>query len=124
MLLRIADKEANSGDRSSFYEELEDVEETVDEPEVKAPLSFAEILSLSKGPKVEVKKQPKSILKKKVKKVPIDKTKSPEERVKEQYQKMKYQVRSIEHKGRQLQDTLIKDKERVSSLEKLALAEI
>jgi hypothetical protein len=65
-------------------------------------------MKLAKGPKVE-KKPP---IAKKVPK-PVEKPKSREERMKENYSKLKYEIRSIGHKAGQLHDSCLKDKDRI-----------
>ena len=100
-------------------EEQEQEQEQEEEPEKpKEPLSFAEIMKLAKAPKVEKKKELKPILK--VTKAP----KMTKEEMKEKFTQLKYEVRSINHKGQQLQDNCFKDRGRIEQVLKVTLAEV
>ena len=102
-----------------MQEEQEQEEEEEEEPKKQEPLSFAEIMKLAKAPKVEKPKpQPKPILK--VTKAP----KMTKAEIKEQFQRLKYEVRSINHKGQQLSDNCFKDKSRIAEVLKVTLAEV
>ena len=98
--------------------EQEEQEEEEEPPKKQEPLSFAEIMKLAKAPKVEKKKELKPILK--VTKAP----KMTKEDIKEKFQQLKYEVRSINHKGQQLQDNCFKDRGRIEQVLKVTLAEV
>ena len=103
-----------------LQEEQEKEEEEEEEPpKPKEQLSFAEIMKLAKAPKVEKKKEPvKPILK--VTKAP----KMTKEEIKEKFTQLKYEVRSINHKGQQLHDNCLKDRSRIEQVLKVTLAEV
>merc|ERR1719507_822415 len=112
-LLRNASK-----DLQEMQEEQEQEQEEEDPPKKQEPLSFAEIMKLAKAPKVEKKKELKPILK--VTKAP----KMTKEEMKEKFTQLKYEVRSINHKGQQLQDNCFKDRGRIEQVLKVTLAEV
>ena len=100
-------------------QEKEEEEEEEEPPKPKEQLSFAEIMKLAKAPKVEKKKEPvKPILK--VTKAP----KMTKEEIKEKFTQLKYEVRSINHKGQQLHDNCLKDRSRIEQVLKVTLAEV
>ena len=100
-------------------EKEQEEEEEEEEPKPKEQLSFAEIMKLAKAPKVEKKKEPvKPILK--VTKAP----KMTKEEIKEKFTQLKYEVRSINHKGQQLHDNCLKDRSRIEQVLKVTLAEV
>ena len=99
-------------------QEQEEEEEEEEPPKKQEPLTFAEIMKLAKAPKVEKKKELKPILK--VTKAP----KMTKEEIKEQLTQLKYEVRSINHKGEQLKDNCLKDRSRIEQVLKVTLAEV
>ena len=100
-------------------EKEQEEEEEEEPPKPKEQLSFAEIMKLAKAPKVEKKKEPvKPILK--VTKAP----KMTKEEIKEKFTQLKYEVRSINHKGQQLHDNCLKDRSRIEQVLKVTLAEV
>ena len=91
----------------------------MDEPKKNEPKSFADIMKLAKAPKKEEIKEIKSIPVVNVKKVlstPADRAETRDANLKESAVKAKYDVRAIQHKARQIQDSCIKDRERISAV--------
>ena len=101
-----------------LQEEEQEQEQEEEPPKKQEPLSFAEIMKLAKAPKVEKKKELKPILK--VTKAP----KMTKEEIKEKFTQLKYEIRSINHKGQQLHDNCLKDRGRIDHVLKVTLAEV
>ena len=115
-LLESKDRLLRNASKDLQEEQEQEQEEEPEKP--KEPLSFAEIMKLAKAPKVEKKKELKPILK--VTKAP----KMTKEEIKEQLTQLKYEVRSINHKGEQLKDNCLKDRSRIEQVLKVTLAEV
>ena len=124
--LILAEKNHCPGKRNSFYEELESFEDTVDEPKKVEPKSFADIMKLAKASKKDESKEIKSVPVVHVKKVmstPADRVETRDANLKESAVKAKYDVRAIQHKARQIQDSCSRDRERISAVLKIHGAE-
>lgn len=115
---QIAQKEGKQG---SFDEELEEkVEEVPKKVEVyeeKKPLSFADILRIRKTAKSEETKKESNVCEVSTKKVEpeiVDIRKMDKVKLKEYISKIKYEIRSVEHKRGQMHDKVKKDSARIS----------